>query len=214
MERGKRFSPKPLNTVIFDPVTSSLPLVWADLFGRGGRVELEVGCGKGRYLLNQAADHPEVNYVGLEYARAYLETIAERAGRRGLGNVRAARCEAGEFFREAVPPSSLSAFYLLYPDPWPKKRHHKRRLVQDEFLADLRRALQPGAKIEIATDHAGYFDWMVERFARWKGTFVLEQRVVSEPARLDVSEGRTNYECKYIAEGRTLHFLSGYRTGF
>ena len=199
---------------LFDPAFLWLPLDWESLFGTCGEIEIEVGCGKGGYLLQRAQQHPDRCFVGLEYARAYLLTMAERIRRRGIANIRVARCEAGYFFRECVPNASVSAFHLLYPDPWPKKRHHKRRLIQHDFLGDLRRVLLPGATLNIATDHAGYFEWMLEHFSAWKGTFVMESTVLSTPEEKAGFEGRTNYEIKYLKEGRTVHLLTGRRTGF
>lgn len=199
---------------IFDPRDYDLPLDWVRLFEKEGPVEIEVGCGKGRFLLERAARHPDRLFIGLEYARAYLETIAKRCSKRGLENVRVSKCEAAEFFRECIPPASLDAFHLLYPDPWPKKRHHKRRLIQQEFLAELRRVLKPGAEMNLATDHQGYFEWMVEHFDRWKATFVMAPRaLITEKDRYGF-EGRTNYEIKYLKEGRAIYLLTGRRTGF
>lgn len=207
---GNRQGPGP----IFEPRNEDLPLDWDRLFGREGPVEIEVGCGKGRFLLERAERHPDRLFVGLEYARAYLETMAKRCSKRGLENVRVSKCEAGEFFRECVPDASLDAFHLLYPDPWPKKRHHKRRLIQHEFLQELRRVLKPAGELNIATDHEDYFVWMVEHFDRWKATFLMTPRaVVTEKDRREF-EGRTNYEIKYLKEGRPIYLLTGRRTGF
>lgn len=189
-------------------------LDWKRVFGREGSVEVEVGCGKGRFLLEKAVENPEVNFLGLEYANEYFGVIAKRAKARGLRNVRVVRDEAFDFFRNRIPSQSVSAFHLLYPDPWPKKRHNKRRLIRSEFLHELRRVLAPGARINIATDHPDYFEWMSREFDQWKATFVLDRRVISDPRELGVLKGRTNYEVKYIAEGRPLHFITGHRTGF
>jgi tRNA (guanine-N7-)-methyltransferase len=214
LKAPKRVSRGKVETPIFDPASLWLPLDWEALFGACGTIELEVGCGKGGYLLQRAQLHPERCFVGLEYARAYLLTMADRIRKRGIANIRVARCEAGGFVRECVPDASVSAFHLLYPDPWPKKRHHKRRLIQHDFLNDLRRVLIPGGEIDIATDHAGYYKWMLDRFAAWKGTFVISSTVLSTPEEKAGFEGRTNYEIKYLKEGRAIHLLTGRRTGF
>ncbi|MCA9411494.1 MAG: tRNA (guanosine(46)-N7)-methyltransferase TrmB [Candidatus Omnitrophica bacterium] len=187
---------------------------FSQIFQTQGPLEIEVGCGKGRFLVHRAGENPDRNFLGLEYARAYFKTIANRCEIRGLRNVRVVRAEAFDFFRQNVPDHSVSAFHLLYPDPWPKKRHHKRRLIRGEFLAELRRTLVRGAIVNIATDHRGYFDWMCEQFDDWKGTFVLDRQILSTREDLAEIEGRTNYEVKYIREGRPLHFITGYRTGF
>jgi len=200
--------------LLFDPEILPKPLEWRTLFPCPRHVEIEVGCGKGRFLLDRAAAHPDDCFVGLEFARAYLRTIEERAMRRGLENVRLARSEGGQFFRESIPDASIHAFHLLYPDPWPKKRHHKRRLIQHEFLEDLRRVLVPGGEIDIATDHEDYFGWMILHFEVWKGTFVMEPRIIQTPDNHSGFVGRTNYEIKFLAEGRPLYLLTGRRTGF
>lgn len=199
---------------LFVPEDLERPIDWSTLFRTPGEVEIEVGCGKGRFLLGRAESEPHRNFIGIEYARAYILWLDERTATRGLTNLRISRCEAGWFFRECIADASISAFHLLYPDPWPKTRHHKRRLIQDSFLADLRRTLKPGGEINIATDHQDYFEWMLEAFGRWKGTFVMTARVLSSPEELKTHSGRTNYETKYAAEGRSLHFLTGHRTGF
>jgi len=204
----------PVEPIRIDTGRFDVPLDWRKVFGRSGAVEIEVGTGKGRFLLDRAAKNPDRCFVGLEYARAYLNTLALRAVKRGLKNIRVTRCEAGLFFGELVPDCSVSAFHLLYPDPWPKKRHHKRRLIQRAFLADLRRVLVPGAILNIATDHPDYFEWMLDHFREWKGTFVIETKILSTPTERKRFAGRTNYEIKYLAEGRTLHLLYGRRTGF
>ncbi len=192
----------------------SPPLEISRSFDQQGPLEIEVGCGKGRFLLSRASSVPERNFLGLEYAKAYFATIARRACAKNLSNVRVAKAEAYEFFETFLPDQSLSGFHLLYPDPWPKKRHHKRRLIRDDFLWELRRTLRRDAVINIATDHRAYFDWMCEHFNHWKATFVLETKIVSERKDLLKLTGRTNYEIKYIEEGRPLHFITGYRTGF
>jgi tRNA (guanine-N7-)-methyltransferase len=203
-----------IGKIEFTPSPRTAPLDWDRLFGREAPVEIEVGCGKGRFLLERSALFPGRNFIGLEYARAYLETIAKRATSRGLDNVRVSKTEAAEFFWVWVPDRSVSAFHLLYPDPWPKKRHHKRRLIQHDFLRELRRVLLPGGEINIATDHSDYYHWMVDHFEKWKGTFVLEYKVLTDPEERAVFQGRTNYEIKYLAEGRPIHLIRGVRTGF
>ncbi len=200
--------------LIFDHELLPKPLEWNHLFPRLGRIEVEVGCGKGRFLLERAATHPEACFVGLEFARAYILAMQERAIKRALTNVRLARAEAGQFFRESIPDASIHAFHLLYPDPWPKKRHHKRRLIQHDFLENLRRVLVPQGEINIATDHEDYFEWMLIHFEVWKGTFVMEPRILQTPEDRAGFQGRTNYEIKFLAEGRPLYLLTGRRTGF
>lgn len=208
---------KPLpadSEILFPKDLPAEPVDWLRLFGKEGPVELEVGCGKGRYLLERAADHPDRLFVGLEFARAYVLTIEKRARQRGLANIRLFREEAARFFHDCLGDRSLHAFHLFYPDPWPKTRHHRRRLIQDEFLADLRRVLVPGGIIQIATDHEGYFEWMARKFNQWKGTFLIEADIIDSPRKRHGLKGRTNYEVRFLEEERPLYFLNGQRTGF
>jgi tRNA (guanine-N7-)-methyltransferase len=200
--------------ILFDPEELDRPLNLVELFGSIRPVEIEVGCGKGRFLIESAESNPERGYIGLEYAKAYARTITLRSARQRLTNLRLARTEATWFFEECLGDASLDGFHLLYPDPWPKTRHHKRRLIQHSFLRELRRILKPGAQINIATDHRGYYDWMMEHFAAWKGTFLLDFNVIDSPGELRQFSGRTNYEIKFAEEGRPLHFIKGIRTSF
>src|SRR5689334_22405091 len=110
------------------------PLNWAELFGNDHPVEMEIGMGKGTFITNEAKLHPEINYFGLEYARWFWRYSSDRLRRNGCNNARTARAEAAFFVREFVSDASLSVLHIYHPDPWPKKRHHKRRLLQESFL--------------------------------------------------------------------------------
>jgi tRNA (guanine-N7-)-methyltransferase len=200
--------------IYFDPEQLPQPLDLQVLFPGIHHLELEVGCGKGKFLLNRAAAHPAHGFIGLEYAKAYIRTMEKRAIKLGLENIRLARSEAAQFVKESLPDSSLHAFHLLYPDPWPKRRHHKRRLIQHDFLQDLRRVLARDAEINIATDHEDYFTWIVKHFHAWQATFVIHSRALRTMDELRPFEGRTHYELKFLKEGRSIYLIQGYRTGF
>lgn len=130
-------------------------------------IELEIGSGKGTFLLGAAAGSPGVNYLGIEYAREFFVYAADRVRRGGLANVRMLCADAGEFVRWRLPSASVSVVHLYFPDPWPKARHHRRRMISDRFLTDCARVLRPGGELRVVTDHAGYWAWMEEHFARW-----------------------------------------------
>src|SRR5438552_13502119 len=104
------------------------PIDWFALFGNDHPVELEIGIGKGTFLLDQARARPEVNFIGIEWARWFWRYASDRIRRAGCTNARTVRAEAGFFLAEHVPDASLSVVHVYFPDPWPKKRHHKRRL--------------------------------------------------------------------------------------
>lgn len=177
-------------------------------------LEIEIGSGKGTFLVQQGAEQPGTNFLGIEWAREFFEYTADRVRRRGLTNVRMLNLDAGEFFRWRVGDGVAGVIHLYFPDPWPKKRHHKRRIVQDPFLAECRRILIPGGELRIVTDHPDYWAWMCEHVERAtsptgpggstpalfiKGDF---ERVGS------AQEGElvgSNFERKYRREGRPFH---------
>ena len=119
---------------------------FAQVFGRCGPVHIEIGSGKGTFLVNQAQAQPEVNFLGIEWARKYYRYVVDRIGRRGLTNVRMLRADAATFLRDFVPEESVDCFHIYFPDPWPKKRHHKRRLLQSDNLEMLLDASQAGRR--------------------------------------------------------------------
>jgi tRNA (guanine-N7-)-methyltransferase len=134
-------------------------------------LEVEIGPGKGAFLIQQARLQPETNFLGVEWAGEFYLYAADRIRRwrqRGLlTNVRMLRTDATEWLAWRVPPGTIQTIHLYFSDPWPKPRHHKKRVVRDAVLADMWRALAPGGEIRIVTDHDGYWAWMEEHFARW-----------------------------------------------
>jgi tRNA (guanine-N7-)-methyltransferase len=169
-------------------------------------LELEIGSGKGTFLVQQATVSPHVNFVGVEYAKAYWRYAADRCRRRGLENVRLMHAEAGTFVRYYVPDGCLRLAHIYFPDPWPKKRHHKRRLIQESFLRVVHRKLTANGQVNLATDHCEYFDWMVEHAQRVESLF--ERRPFESPD--SAGEGErvgTNFERKYKQQGRSFHAM-------
>jgi tRNA (guanine-N7-)-methyltransferase len=151
------------------------------LFGAEAREAwLEIGFGGGEHLAGQAARHPQVGFLGAE---PFLEGVAKllsEVEKASLSNVRIRRGDARELV-EQLAPRSIDRVFILFPDPWPKTRHHKRRLIQPEFLAELARVMKPGARLRFATDWADYanraladvlrdgrFEWTAERADDWR----------------------------------------------
>lgn len=126
------------------------------LFGRNAPVHLEIGFGNGDALAAMAAAHPENSYLGIEVHRPGIGALLRRVDSLGLSNVRVIAGDAVEFLTQRIPEHSLAAVYLFFPDPWPKKRHHKRRLVQTAFAALVRSRLRPGGRWHLATDWEDY----------------------------------------------------------
>jgi tRNA (guanine-N7-)-methyltransferase len=175
--------------------------LWHELFGNDHPVELEIGIGKGTFLTDAAKARPEVNFFGLEYARWFWRYASDRLRRNNCRNARTARAEAGYFVREFVADGSLAVVHIYFPDPWPKKRHHKRRLIQAPFLLQVQRILKPGGRVQIVTDHEEYFRQM-------------EEVVGGSPLKVvDYAAGEvgTNFERKYRKEGRKFYEIGAIR---
>jgi tRNA (guanine-N7-)-methyltransferase len=179
-------------------------LDWRHVFGRQGRVEVEIGIGKGRFLLAVAAARPDVLHFGIEWSNEYLRLVETRAERARLENVRFVRTDAGDLVRRAIPAESVSAYYVFYPDPWPKKRHHKRRFLQPVNVEALARTLVSGGWLHVATDHEEYWT-VIEPLLGTHPAFVREPAFGGPEFPLPVDAPLTNFESKYAAEGRSRH---------
>ncbi len=180
---------------------------FARIFGRRGPVHIEIGSGKAAFLLNQAMAQPDVNFLGIERAGRYYRYAVDRIGRWSLNNVRIIRTDAAHFLANFVPDSSVECFHIYFPDPWPKKRHHKRRFFCSANLEQLLRCLKPDGSLRIATDHAGYFEQIQEILADHAGR--LEEIGFLPTAGADVGEWvGTNFERKYLREQRPIYTIA------
>jgi tRNA (guanine-N7-)-methyltransferase len=186
---------------------------WAALFGPDAREPLrlvvEIGFGRGEYLRALAAAAPGVAHVGVDVSQRRVLKLARRIAKTGEKNLRLLETTAQELVRDALEDASVTSCWINFPDPWPKKRHQRRRLIQPGFVAALARRLAPGAELHAATDHAGY---AAQIDAVLAGEPLLENALaapfVSEvPGRL-----HTAYEEMWRAEGRALHFFTYRRT--
>jgi tRNA (guanine-N7-)-methyltransferase len=178
-----------------------VPALWAGVFGNDHPVEIEIGPGRGDVLLAFAAARPAANFFAIEHARGAAERLAARLAATGLVNVRVIAADAPCVVRHLVPDASVTAYHVYFPDPWPKRRHRKRRLVTPRFLDDLRRTLVPGGVVHVATDLAWLFEEIV-------GVFVgggFARREDEPPAR-----PTTRFERKYAQAGTfAATFVSG-----
>lgn len=140
------------------------PRAW---FGDRGSLplEIEIGSGKGTFLVQQAPHQPQVNFLGIEWAGEFFRYAADRVRRNAITNVRLLRADAVEFIRFRCPDAICTVIHLYFPDPWPKKRHHKRRIVQPAFARLVARKLAPGGIFHVATDWAPYAEHMAEVLA-------------------------------------------------
>jgi tRNA (guanine-N7-)-methyltransferase len=163
------------------------PIDFEALFRRRAPVTLEIGFGNGESLAAQAQAAPERDFIGVEVHRPGIGHLLVEIARRGLGNVRILGEDAVEVLERRIPPGSLDAVQIFFPDPWHKKRHHKRRLVQAEFVALLASRLRPGGLLHLATDWEDYAAHMAAVLAEASELFVPEgqqpapQRPVHRP---------------------------------
>lgn len=178
-------------------------------------LELEIGCGKGTFLLQHGSASPRINLLGIEVAREFFEYTADRVRRAGLRHVRVLNADAAEFLRWSCASAVFSVVHIYFPDPWPKRRHHRRRIIRDDVLAQLARVLVPGGEIRLVTDHEEYWAWIEDHLARWCGETADESIGESKPfirgaftRAIGASDDElvgTNFERKYRREGRPFH---------
>jgi tRNA (guanine-N7-)-methyltransferase len=173
----------------------------AVLFGRVARVEMEIGFGKGRFLLREAERRPDVDFLGLEWSLKHLRIAKERAMRHRLRNLRVHRADARHVVQELVPDATFERVHVYCPDPWPKKRHHKRRLFTPGTSRHLERILVPGGYLNVSTDVREYFDAIVATVESETGL----RRAADPLYPVETPEGNTSYEAKYLAAGRPIH---------
>jgi len=178
-----------------------------DIFGRSAPIHIEIGSGKGTFLVNQARCQPDADFIGIEWAGKYYRFAVDRIGRWNQTNVRIIRTDAAPYIAQCVPDSLVDCFHIYFPDPWPKKRHNKRRLITPAFAAAAARALVPGGLLRVASDHSDYW-------ATLQGVLAAEPRL----RRLDEMEtgpwaSGTNYELKFAASGRPVFKAAFHRTG-
>ncbi len=166
--------------------------------------ELEIGSGKGTFLLQQAQLQPETNFLGIEWAKEYWLYAADRFRRHELPNVRMLRMDAVEFIRFRLPDGIVRVVHLYFSDPWPKSRHHKRRVVQDESLAEFHRILEPGGLLHLVTDHDALWSWYEAHLDRNEHLFERREFIAPPSAEAGEVVG-TNFERKYRREGRPFH---------
>ena len=173
-------------------------LDWRELFGNEGPVEVDLGAGDGGFALEYARLHPEINLLAVERLLGRARKIEKRAARAGLRNVRVLRLEFGYTVRYLLPAESVSVAHILFPDPWPKRRHWPRRLMQPEFVCDVAAALRPGGELRFTTDHAPYFETASEA--------VREAKVLASAPEWDWSaDPKTDFQRTFDAEGRATY---------
>jgi tRNA (guanine-N7-)-methyltransferase len=169
-----------------------------DVFERKAPLELDLGCGDGAFLLAMAARHPDRNFLGTERLLGRVEKVSRAIARGGLANARILRLESLYAVKMLLPPGCASVVHVSFPDPWPKRHHHERRLFQDEFMVALHQVLAPAGEVRIKTDDRPYFLWIEKIIGRAPGFERIEW--VEE-----ADYPRTDFEAHFLAQGLPIH---------
>ena len=168
-----------------------------NIFGRDAPLHVDLGCGDGSFICALAERIPEKNFLGIERLLGRIRSAARKAA--AVANVRLLRMENSYAVRYLLPAGSVETFYLLFPDPWPKRRHWRRRSVTGEFLGAISQALAENGRLLIATDHLDYFE-KIEEIARANPDFT-----VAPPRAADLP--LTKFEQQFRAQGAAIHWL-------
>jgi tRNA (guanine-N7-)-methyltransferase len=197
-------------TAIYKPTDWLQPIDWPAVFGNNHPVEIDLGCGKGGFLLWAAHARPSHNFLGVERQLVRLHKVDKKIQSAGLTNVRLLRVEASYFVSKLVPDHSVAAYHILFPDPWPKRRHAKHRLFQPPFVEQLHRTLvgrvtsrgaasgdaaYSSGMINVATDDEDYFVQIRK---------VMAERFTETPPKVLPAEAMTEFEKIFVAAGKPI----------
>jgi tRNA (guanine-N7-)-methyltransferase len=165
------------------------------MFGRRAPIEIEIGAGKGEFIIERAAEFPDRNFIAIELSATITRVLAVRCGRAGLDNLRVVRMDARTLVNLMLPDASVSAYHIYYPDPWPKERHIKHRLFTPPLAASLFRTVEPGAIAYVATDVR---DYAAEIFPMMIAAGFIRAVEAAPGAE------RTGFARKYVAAGKPV----------
>ncbi len=160
-----------------------------------GPLEVDVGCGRGRFLQARALSHPHINFLGIDRVSLRLRKIDRRANQAGLANIRLIQGNALHVIQDILTPGSVSVFYIFYPDPWPKRRHQNHRLVSPPFIDLLHATLIESGSIHLCTDHVDYF-LAIQKL------FTADSRFVEIPHFLPCAEEETDFGILFRTQDR------------
>ena len=187
-------SPAAKNPLLYELPTILERIQLAQLFDRDQPLEVELGCGDASFLAEYARQNPQKNFIGVERLLGRLQKLDKKCRRLGLTNTRGVRIESSYFLEYLLPPHSATALHIYFPDPWPKKKHRRHRLINERFPVLARRALAPGGTVFLRTDDPDYFQQMIEVFDAAK-----EFQKTETPEAL--SQITTDFERDFNAQG-------------
>lgn len=177
------------------------------IFGRSGIVHIEIGSGRGAFLLNQARAMPGDNFLGIEKTDKFFRIAVDRVGRGGLKNVRIIRTDASAFLAEVVPDESVDCFHIYFPDPWPKRRQQRRRFICPANIELMVCCLKKGGRLQIATDHVDYFEQIKMLLGSMGERLEQSEFIPAAGAEPGESVG-TSFERKYLKCSRQIYTLA------
>lgn len=210
---------------VIPPARLRIPMDWPAVFGNDAPIHVEIGSGSGHWLAETARLHPEINYLGIEKATSEVRRATDKLRRRGVCNVRLLRYDAAYILSRYMPSGEIEAFHIYFPDPWPKSRHAKRRVVRPEVAAEIARCLRPGGMLHVKTDVDAYQEQILQVLGAVRALTLVEQRrldlelpraegdnllaLLEQPDKSRLPEAlrmTTNYERKALAAGRPDHY--------
>lgn len=189
----------------------AMPADWQAIFGNPNPLALEIGCGIGDFIVKTASDCPGTNFIAIDFYNKGCYKTCRRIDSAGLPNVRVLREEARRFIAERIPRESLSGVYINCPDPWPKKKHRKRRLVNRPFMEFLHDYLAPGADFFFATD---FDDYGIDVAGMMAGIEGFANRLAPDLYRHEMEDYHlSKYMRKFMAEGKRIYFVHYRKAG-
>jgi tRNA (guanine-N7-)-methyltransferase len=181
------------------PANCFAPLDFGEIYRRRAPVEVDLGCGDGSFLAAIAAENPGKDFLGIERLLGRVRATCRKIERGSLTNARVLRFEIFYAVERLLPENSVTGFHLMFPDPWPKRRHAPRRLVNEDFLASLHRALLPNGTVRIATDETEYFR-QITRLVSESSLFAVLSDALPTSAM-------SKFEKQFTQEGVEIHRL-------
>ena len=189
------------DVMVFEP--KQLRGKWRALFGNDNPIHLEIGCGKGRFAIGMAEQHPDVNFIAVEREEGALIMAAERCQQQPLPNLRFVSFDAAEL-REVFAPGEVDRIYLNFSDPWPKSRHAKRRLTSRQFFARYDAILKPDGRLEFKTDNQNLFTFSLEEIPEAGWHLDASTRDLHHDSVLNEGNIMTEYEEKFSSKGNPI----------
>lgn len=167
-------------------------------------LEVELGCGKSRFIITRAIENFGSNFIAIDRAGRFMKAGILKAEKHLLNNIRFFKCNAQDFVVDVLPDNSVDIFHVYHPDPWPKSKQRKRRLIQSEFLNILSKKCKVNGQLFISTDHTDYLKHMLREIKTTHSWKLIRE---STNQRLFQEHLKTNYQMKYEKQGKDIHYL-------